>query len=229
MKWRAFAVALALGCAVCAARAADQSVARTQYESSYYPTNVNWTGFYVGLNLGGGVATSGWTDPVDGLADNPRSGVIIGGAQFGANWQFDALVVGFEADFDATDLRGNSIDAAGDTHLIRASWLSTVTGRVGYAFGQALLYAKGGFASGNERDTLITATGHHANTSNTTQIGWTVGGGVEYGITQHWSARLEYDFIDLAHGLNLTGNTISAPVTVDYTVQRVVAGVNYRF
>jgi outer membrane immunogenic protein len=238
MRLRACVVAFALCGIGGVAEAADQSAppgARTEYGSSYFPAAVNWTGFYVGLNLGGGWANAPWTNPKDGIADTATSALVIGGGQLGANWQFNALVLGFEADFDGQDVYGSVIDAAGESHLIRSSWLSTLTGRVGYAFTQALLYAKGGVAFGNERNTL-TAAGLTANTGTTTQVGWTAGAGIEYGFTHNWSAKIEYDFIDFPSNLTLegpalTGTRVSAsvPVSVNFAIQRLIAGINYRF
>ena len=73
-----------------------------------------------------------------------------------------------------------------------------------------------------------------ADTGTTTQVGWTVGGGVEYAINSNWSARLEYDFVDLQtrdmilHGPGLLP-VQGLPVGVDLTIQKVVVGINYRF
>jgi opacity protein-like surface antigen len=229
MSWRALVVALALCGAVSAAQAADQSVpAPAQYGSAYFPQSVYWSGFYVGLNAGGAFASGPYTDPFDGLSTNPTSATVIGGGQFGANWQLDSVVVGFEVDGDGMGVYGTQTDAAGDTHLLRASWLSTLTARVGYAFNTWLFYVKGGFAAGNERDTLVTAAGARFNTSTATPFGWTVGAGIEYGLTHNWSARLEYDFIDLSNSnLTLTGLAGSSPLSVNYTLQRFLLGVNY--
>jgi outer membrane immunogenic protein len=242
MRWRAGAIAFVLCNLSGFAQAADQALppaAAGRYEPAYFPQAVNWTGFYVGLNVGGGFASAPWTDPRpgDGLRDNPRGAYVIGGGQLGANWQIDSLVMGFEFDFDGQDLSNTVIDGAGDKRLLRSSWLSTLTGRAGYAFGQALFYAKGGVAFGNERNDLTAGgTALPATTSTTTQIGWTVGAGVEYGFTHSWSAKLEYDFVDFPSNLTLQGFALgapgvpgSAPVNVNFTIQRLIAGINYHF
>lgn len=231
MRWRKYVAVCALCCAGSAAQAADQSVpqvARGQYE--YFPGAVYWTGFYVGLNLGGAFGSAPWTDHHDGLTDDPIGFGVIGGGQFGANWQHDAWVLGFETDFDGQDVRGSVVDAAGDKHVIRSSWLSTVTGRAGYAFGQTLLFVKGGVGFADERNELTTAPlGLTANTSTSTQVGWTVGGGLEYGFTHSWSGKLEYDFVDLPSHLTVQGPALGSPVFVNFTIQRLIAGINYHF
>jgi outer membrane immunogenic protein len=240
MSTRGFVVAVALCSAVSVTHAADQSVVRadngsTYYPNapgpnSYYPGSLYWTGFYLGINFGGGWGSAGWTDPFDGVADNPRPSVLMAGGQFGANWQVDAFVVGFEADVDGVSLDAAANDAAGFNHRVRTRWLSTVAARGGYAFGSTLVFVKGGAAFGDELDTVTSPAGLKANSSTTTQVGWTVGAGIEYSITHNWSARVGYDFIDLpSHNLVLVGPLGTAPGNLNLIVQRVTGGVNYRF
>jgi outer membrane immunogenic protein len=232
MSWRGFAIACALCGTAGIAQAADQSVAaRTQYGSSYYPTEIYWTGAYVGANLGGAYASAPWIDPHDGLADNPSTGTFIGGGQVGSNFQFDNLVWGVEADIDGMSVKSQTTDAAGDTRIFRAYWVTTETTRFGYALNTILFYVKGGFAAGSQRDTLVAPPVGSGSTGTAARIGWTVGAGVEYGLSHNWSARMEYDFIDLASDhLFVTGSVGKhLPVGVDYTLQRLVAGLNYHF
>jgi outer membrane immunogenic protein len=100
---------------------------------------------------------------------------------------------------------------------------------VGYAFNQFLVYAKGGVAFASARAT-VTDLGKLADTGTTTQVGWTVGGGVEYALNPNWSVRLEYDFVDLpSRDMILHGPQGALPVGADFTIQKVVAGINYRF
>jgi outer membrane immunogenic protein len=232
MWLRGLLVVALSGGALLSAHAADQSVPRgpSYYPNSYHPTSIDWTtGFYVGVQLGGAFGSASWTDPFSGLSDSPKPAGIIGGGQFGVNWMRDSFLLGAEMDFAGMDLASSAPDGAG-THKVSANWLSLVTGRAGFAINQFLLYAKGGFAFGNERNTVISPAGSVFTTGTTTQYGWTVGGGAEYAFTPHWSARVEYDFIDLpSHDIVLTGPTSSRPANVDFTIQKVVGGVNYRF
>jgi outer membrane immunogenic protein len=229
MGWRAFVVALVVCGGVGGAQAADMSVRPATYGGAYYPGAISWTGFYAGLNLGGAIASASYTDPFDGLGTKPLSGTVMGGGQAGANWQFDALVFGVEADIDGMDIRTNVVDGAGNNHLLRSYWLSTFTARFGYAFNATLLYVKGGAAAGDERNTITTAAAAAFNTSTSTEFGWTVGAGVEYAFNHSWSARLEYDFIDLANTQRFFGPTGSGAASVSYTINRGLAGINYHF
>jgi outer membrane immunogenic protein len=239
MSCRALVFAVAFcGAALPAAQAADQSVAApprapsSYYPDAYYPTGLDWTGFYVGLEVGGGWANASWTDPFSGLRNSPKSSTALGGGQIGANWQRDAVVFGIEADLDWIDVSGATTDAAGNVNGISAHWVSTVTGRLGYAFNRWLVYGKGGFAVGSERDKIVTPGGlTAANSGTSTQYGWTAGAGAEFALDRNWSARFEYDFIDLpSNSVTVSGTGLgTSPLTVSYTIQKLIAGINYRF
>ena len=235
MSLRALLAALAFCAGVSAAQAADQSAARpangsSYYPNSYYPGFVNWSGFYVGLNFGGGWGTNAYTDPFDGLTADTRPNFLGGGAQMGANWQMDAFVLGWETDFDFLDLQSSVTDTAGQTRRLESHWLWTVTGRAGYALNQTLLFVKGGAAFGDEQNKIFALNGANSGTGRVTQIGWTVGAGVEYGLSHNWSVRLEYDYIDFpADNRNLAGTLGAGNVRADFVITRLSGGVNYRF
>jgi len=222
------------GGSVMSAQAADQAAPRgtTYSPGSYYPTSMDWTGWYAGLQVGGAFGSASWTNPFSGLNDDPKPSAILGGGQLGVNWMRNSFLLGAEADFTWMDLKGSANDANGNTHTVHSHWLSLVTGRLAYGVDRFLVYAKGGAAFGNERNKVVDTLGQLAVSSTTTQVGWTVGGGIEYAITPNWSARVEYDFVDLpSHGIVLVGPRAmgSVPANVDFTVQKIVGGINYRF
>src|SRR5580698_5686599 len=112
MSSRVLLVAVALsGAVIGCAHAADQSVLRggsSYYPNAYYPSSIDWTGFYVGVQLGGAFANASWTDPFSGLSDNPTTSSIMGGGQFGVNWTRNSLLLGAEADFSWMHLNGST-------------------------------------------------------------------------------------------------------------------------
>jgi len=229
MKFHALLVVALSGAAVFSAQAADQAVPRgsSYYPNAYNPTSVDWTGWYVGAQVGGGFGNASWTDPFSLVSDSLQPAGFLGGGQFGVNWSRNSWLLGAEADFTGTDLEASAAGAS-----FRSHWLSLVTARVGYAVNQYLIYAKGGAAFANERNEVITAGGLVAESATTTQTGWTVGGGLEYAIDRNWSGRLEYDFVDLpSHGVVLVGPPAigSRDASVDFTIHKVVVGINYRF
>ncbi len=196
---------------------------------------------------------------------NNQSG-FIGGGQVGYNWQSGAFVLGGEADFDGTSLgktynytstpfggvyNGVLVPAnfIGDTLSVHAKasldWLGTVRGRVGFVAtpdNRLLIYGTGGFAyaGGSSNFDVYDATyGAYWNGNpSSTRTGWTIGGGVEYAITNNITIRAEYLYVDLgSQNINTTGNAVAAaflPGTyatakINYDASIVRAGVNYKF
>ena len=84
--------------------------------------------------------------------------------------------------------------------------LGSVTGRLGYAWGPALLYGKGGFAWRDNTNLAATVAGVPAafTTSGNRREGYTVGAGLEYMFTPNWSAKVEYQYYNFG---NTTFNT----------------------
>jgi outer membrane immunogenic protein len=103
---RGIAVVCALVSAVGVARAADLPMgvppAPPPVRAAY-----DWSGFYLGLNLGGTFANLTQTATITGgplagtSAPSSSSGnAVLGGVQAGYNWQADRFVFGIEGDFD---------------------------------------------------------------------------------------------------------------------------------
>jgi opacity protein-like surface antigen len=63
----------------------------------------------------------------------------------------------------------------------------------------------------------------------TTQVGWTAGGGLEYALDRNWSAKIEYDYLGFGSQNIAAIAPGAAPGSVDLNIQRVMAGLNYRF
>jgi opacity protein-like surface antigen len=105
-----------------------------------------------------------------------------------------------------------------------------LTGRVGYVSGPLMLYTKGGAAWMNaDYRTDVNSGLDGSSLTSTTRPGWTVGGGFEYMLGSHWSAKLEYDYLDF--GSNTLGfvNPFGNSATIKTAVNEVKAGVNYHF
>ena len=124
-----------------------------------------------------------------------------------------------------------------DVNSSSISWLATVTGRVGYAAGSWLAYAKGGWAGADVELTLFDPNTPVRAHSSTWANGWTVGGGAEYRVSQRISLGVEYDYVELDTGSWTVscGNCPSglgggAPVVDgDLAVQAVTARLNCFF
>jgi outer membrane immunogenic protein len=226
-------------------------------------TVYNWTGWYGGLNVGGSWADVSQSVVIPGVltsSGSSRDGGAIFGFQVGYNWHLaPQWVVGFEGDlsylsgkrtdaFSVTvDPAGNSEDIVGTQHT-KLRWLSTIRGRLGFAWDRSLFYATGGLAIGHvnssvnanarESDGEAGATaffGNHAST----RVGWTVGGGWQYAVTNTMSVKIEYLHFDLGNvGYNvvgvitgLNGNDgvpLSWPATASFSGDIVRIGVNLK-
>ena len=224
-----FAVA-ALVTAQCAA-AADLSVAPL-YKAPPPPAMApayNWSGFYLGINGGGGWGHSNWNTSSDRIG---LSGGLAGGTA-GYNWQIGSAVLGLEGDIDWANLKGtNSSTLCPLGCSTSDTWLSTVRGRAGYAFGNVLPYVTGGLAVGDIR----AATPGFPGASNTS-AGWTAGAGIEGALAGNWTAKLEYLYLDLgtASGAFTTpliapgGALVSSGYSSHFTDNILRIGVNYKF
>jgi outer membrane immunogenic protein len=194
------------------ASAADFS--RGGYKDGPVYAAVDWTGFYAGVNAGGGgTAHDGLLSPSGGFA----------GAQIGYNWQGVLglgrnWVLGVEA-----DIQGSGIDDSAMGLKSSLNWFGTVRGRVGYAFGPTLVYATGGFAFGEVESTVSPFR------VSETQTGYVLGGGVEYKFNPAWSLKAEYQFISLDASDALGAGPLGFTTGDRSEVNTFRVGVNYRF
>lgn len=203
-----------------AASAADirRTAPAPAYKAPPVYASYNWSGLYIGGHLGyawsgedatfTGTGFSGALDP---------SGFLAGG-QIGVNWQVGSWVLGVEGDWSWTNANGTG--TVGATPVTSDhNWYATAAGRLGFAWDRWMIYGKGG-AAWMDAD-YSTAAG----TAGSTRGGWMLGAGVEYGVTPNWSAKLEYNYLDLG-----TDNLVLPPATsVDTNVHTLKAGINYRF
>ena len=186
---------------------------------------------------------------------------FLGGGQAGYNWQTGAFVLGVETDFDGSTLSKsvNNIGTpfgsaagtalAGDSLNVNAksslSWLGTTRARLGFVAtpdNRLMIYATGGVAYGGGSSNFSVAdvtTGSIFTASpSSTRVGWVIGGGVEYAITNNITVKGEYLYADLgSSNFNSIGNTaaniafpgVSVSGHFDYNASIFRAGVNYKF
>jgi outer membrane immunogenic protein len=228
------------------ARAADMSVPPAAYPPpAYYPPALyDWTGLYFGGNAGGAILNDRVSQSAAAAAATNLAGSFTvspagfaGGGQIGVNYEFAPWVIGAEVSLDETTISGSSvvqtipIAAATEERLTDAPlWYATVTGRVGYAANDWLFYAKGGAAmmhDGYIQETLVNGAVNSASqTFSVNRTGFTAGFGVEYALTENFTARLEYDFIDTGSKTYLFNLT---PLAITSYLNTLTLGINYRF
>ncbi len=201
--WGTLALALA---GTASARGADLNYGRAPYTVNQPLNAYSWAGPYLGGTLG-----YEWGE----VSRNPtKPSGFVGGVTAGYNWQLNSpWVFGIEGDIQAT--------GADDTFApwkFSNPWFGTVRGRAGYAFSNILVYGTAGLAFGELRGQTFGLTETHTN------AGWTAGLGAEVGFAPHWSAKIEYLYVDLSDSaFAITG------VSNGYRSNMIRAGVNYHF
>lgn len=207
------------------AHAADLPRPMPTKAPAYIPSvGYNWTGFYVGINGGGGWGDSQWSSGSGTSPSFNNTGALVGGT-VGYNWQYNQFVFGVEGDIDWSNIRGSGGGAACPVASCetRNNWLGTVRGRIGYAFDRFLPYVTGGLAVGD-----IKADAGTAGSTSQTNAGWTVGAGLEVAITGPLTAKIEYLYTDLGKG-SCDASVCGVSTDVDFHTNIVRAGLNYRF
>jgi len=214
-----------------------------------------WTGFYAGLNIGGGFDAGNGNKNAynlfgaNGGVTNAMSAGVIGGGQIGYNYQIKSLglggmgaLIGAEADFQGTSMGSNG---SGTTYTyfgnlssnqgVSVPWFGTVRGRIGLTVMPTLLvYGTGGFAYA---DVQRNGGLFGLNNGSATQTGWTAGGGAEWMFMPNWSAKVEYLYTDVSGGGNNNNNWLYQnnlglglnSVNNHTRWNTVRAGVNYHF
>ena len=223
MKRMMFAGLVALaGTVAGSALAADMTPRYPQQpyvKAPLYNPVFSWTGFYLGLNGGGGWGHSSW----DRTGEIDLSGGFIGGTA-GFNWQTGQMVLGIEGDVDWSGMSGTSAAFCSAGCTTKNDWLGTVRGRVGYSFDRFLPYFTGGAAFGAVKGS-VTGFGSFSQT----KVGWTGGAGLEYAFTDNWTTKLEYLYVDLGKATCNAACSGGDPFDVTFKTNIVRAGVNYKF
>ena len=244
--------------------------ARTYTKAPVYVEPVfDWTGFYIGGNVGYSWGRSSDTSTLTNTpgtvlftsSDKTNLDGIVGGGQIGYNWQMQGWLFGLEADIQGTDEKGTrnftcpqatcTPNVGGFLALVipgpavpaalsqKIDWFGTVRGRIGVlAAPKVLLYATGGLAYGEvDSSAVIGLVPTAFSTISSTNVGWTLGAGIEGVIGGNWTARLEYLYVDLgkvngsfqtAIG-GLGGGVLSSNYSSRITDNILRVGVNYKF
>jgi outer membrane immunogenic protein len=217
-----------------------------------------WTGFYLGGTISSVSSTmstgafpyqtaTGLGDVYDfGYGDATQAAI---GGVLGYNYQMGRTVIGIEGDVNYK--YGKGLFAPLDA-LMQSNWDGSIRGRLGFTLTPAmLLYATGGVAFGQfstrgargapvwAGTTVGTRSSYFGDPEllGGTRVGWTVGGGVEYGLDSHWSTKIEYRYTDWG------SKTVSWSAGADDTSfapfvgststklfdHRVILGLNYNF
>ncbi len=240
--------------------AADSGIMITKAPPTTAPASAayDWTGIYIGGHLGYATGWSNWSATQGGgTAPNLNgsldffeaydgfegTGSYALGLQAGYDYMFPSrLVLGVEADVSFPNTLSSS-QAISSSLIGQASYQDqvefsgTVRGRVGYAPGNWLFYATGGFAYSYDQFTRTqlsgTPAGGSAQPGSTEslfmqpRVGGAVGAGVELALTPNWIARLEYLYTGYA------SRAVDFPAAAqrfdsDLAVQSLRVGLDYK-
>ena len=215
------------------------------------PSGVNWSGFYLGMNWGAAKGTTDWSKPTGAATlavTNPsftRAGDDIGlfaGITAGYNYQTGPWVIGAEADISAANINSNA-KCSGSTGFVgygmswrcgsETNWIGSLAPRVGYAFGNSLLFAKVGLAYANSDSKLSYPwwNGQREVSKSTSRYGLALGLGYEHNLGGNWSAKAEYAYYNFGSkafsGSDRDGAVYGASSAPSMNVFKF--GLNYRF
>jgi outer membrane immunogenic protein len=227
----------------------------------------DWTGFYVGANSGfawgdsdvevttpwvpGGYFLFSSTQSINGIGERKlEPSGYTGGIQAGFDWQMGNPVLGIETDVEYFDQEDEDdsfraypccpIDGYQVKNKVETDWLYTLRGKVGFALDRILVFASGGLAVTEIEDEFRfrdTFGARESGSISEIKAGWAVGGGLEYGLLESVSVRVEYLHVDFRRESETEHNFFeggSFPLTrmkhsVDLSSEIARVAVNFRF
>ncbi|MBV9564808.1 MAG: outer membrane beta-barrel protein [Bradyrhizobium sp.] len=202
----------------------------------------DWSGFYIGINGGGGSSRDCWTNTTTALGPvvpsvsegcHNGSGGMVGG-QIGYRWQSSNFVFGVEGQGDWADFKGSntSVFAPGTVNQTKVDAIGLLTGQAGYAWNNVLWYVKGGAAVTDNKYNGIVG-GVIIDQATGTRWGGAIGTGLEVGFAPNWSVGVEYDHLFMGgRTLNFTaipGGAFTRTDNVKQDVDMASVRVNYRW
>ena len=196
------------------------------------PTFYNWTGLY----LGGQVGYSWGSDRASEFASvgrvplgrsfdySPSS--FIGGVHAGFNYQIGSVVLGVEGDIEAI----NGRDQRSGLFRVEQDWQGSVRARLGYSLDRIMIYATGGVAFTKLEYAYVSPLAGLTETINSSRTGWTVGGGVDYALTDNVILGIDYRYTDYGRFDHIgAGAYLGRTVEHEPSAHAVRASLAYKF
>jgi outer membrane immunogenic protein len=207
------------------------------------PVFQNWSGFYVGADIGTAWASYNTDDRFDAsFSSSYQAYGVLAGVHGGWNYQTGPLVFGVEANLDYSTARGSAAvvneigeNAGGSANLAsNVNWIATFVGRGGITSGPVLYYLLGGIALNNTGHTAevtpsIVNGGFAEQTIRTSRSGYVLGAGAEFAVWQNFSAKLEYNYMDFGR-ISMSAPAVEGePFYIDQQVHVLKLGLSYYF
>jgi outer membrane immunogenic protein len=214
--------------------------ARMYTKAPAYAAVYDWTGFYVGGQIG-----YAWRDDQNtefsalsgaptGFSSKANANGVVGGGHVGYNIQTGPFVFGLEGDFEGAGIDGTGHRRFQDgpelaSHFdTKTDWEASFRGRAGYAVNNWLVYGTAGIAWADIKHDYVNGNGSSAGSFNNISTGWTAGAGVEAGFAPNWSTRVEYRYSDFGRLDNVIGG-FGPTENHKMTENAVRGGVSYHF
>ena len=199
------------------------------------PTFYDWTGIY----LGGQVGYSWGSDRASEFATAGRAPLgrsfdyspssFIGGARIGFNYQLGSIVVGVEGDIEGMNAAEGKGDLGGVVR-VRQDWQGSVRARLGYSLDRIMVYATAGAAFTKLEYAYVSPLAGLTETISAPKTGWTVGGGVDYAVTDNLILGVDYRYTDYGRFDHLgAGAYLGRTVEHEPTAHAVRASLAYKF
>lgn len=208
----------------------------------------DWSGFYIGANVGYGglIARDTVTTDLGGVPGGPldlrgKDSGFVAGTRFALNYQASRIVYGIDGSWSFGNMRAET--ACGNAFALfglagadcrqndRLNDVIDLRGRLGIAADRVLLYFAGGIAAARFRSTLqpdgalLGVGGFGDATFNKTATGWTVGAGFEYALSRNWVIGAEYKYYDFG---SVSGSSVAytgAPVTTVFNTAKLTESI----
>jgi outer membrane immunogenic protein len=235
-----FALFILTSSAAVAADAPSPAEAPPDMDRSGYmppPSLPIWAGAYIGGDLGYQWGTSDLMDfdhltGASGHEATTNPSGVTGGAHVGYNWQMRSWVFGLEGNIDGSGASSSVVSKLGTAIFqTRENVEGAFRGRVGIDWNHALLFVAGGAAIGSFQNNFTNIATGATDSFNSTRLGWTVGGGLEYAFTDNWSIRGEYRYSDYGSFNDDLTNSFGGRYTVRMheTSNTALVGFSYKF
>lgn len=196
----------------------------------------NWTGCYIGANVGGGWNKHDSHGSGSVFDYNATADGFVGGGQVGCDYQFaSAFVVGVQGLWEWSDLRSSTFNTfvAPDLFKANVNEFGSLTARLGYLINPAtLVYVKGGIGNIQTKFENVNRGGGFPNnlTSDRSSSASVIGGGLEWMFAPQWTLSIDYERYETDREFFLVkspGNAFSEDVR--QRLDKVTIGLNYRF
>lgn len=199
---------------------------------AYAQSSTPWDGFYLGANLGGmnskvcgnSTFTGAAIDPaLDASFSNCSGSGLVGGLQFGENFQFSRLVWGLGVDVVLSSAKdvNSSLNFSGPappagTYLssgkLNPADFAIVGARVGYGGSLIFPYLRAGGVVTSSRNSTVSYVpigttqpiASFSGGKNFNSTGWAAGAGAEIGLNGAWSLSAEYLHVSLGKASSST-------------------------